>query len=209
MNLGVAILAISTLGYISNWLNWRYLNFGIVRMLYYIGAFVHETSHALLCLVTGATIREYRVFSTQPHVTHLKPRLPLLGTPLIALAPIPGGLAFLFLVNKYLLSSAVTIPHLTGLASIPHEIVAFIAQLNPIHWQSWVIFLLFFNLGAMVGPSFQDLKNMWPLLILLLFVNIAPIFSFFSFAMILILINIVLQLALILILKLFSFMTSS
>ena len=58
MNLGVIIILIAAFGYLSNTLNWRYLNFGVIRFLYYIGALVHETSHAVLCIFTGAKIRE-------------------------------------------------------------------------------------------------------------------------------------------------------
>lgn len=38
--------------------------------------------------------------------------------------------------------------------------------MNPIHWQSWVLLFLLVNVGAMLGPSFQDMKNIWPALII-------------------------------------------
>ena len=68
-NIGIIIIFIAALGYLSNVLNWRYLNNGVIRFLYYIGALVHETSHAVLCVLTGAKIEEFTVFSDQPRAS--------------------------------------------------------------------------------------------------------------------------------------------
>jgi hypothetical protein len=181
-NLGVIIILITALGYLSNVLNWRYLNNGVIRFLYYIGALVHETSHAVLCVLTGAKIEEFTVFSNQPRVVHRKSRIPLLGELLISAAPIAGGLLFLFLVNRYLLGNYFA-PTATALL-----------HLNLLQWQSWVMILLLFNAGAMLGPSTWDLKNVWPVLIILLFVHYAPVAAFGLMALGLIVANIVLQL---------------
>jgi len=43
INLGIVVVSITALGYASNVLNWRYLHDGVVRFLYYVGAFVPET----------------------------------------------------------------------------------------------------------------------------------------------------------------------
>ncbi len=180
-NIGVIIILITGLGYLSNFLNWRYLNNGVIRFLYYIGALVHETSHAVLCILTGAKIEEFTIFSDQPRVVHRKSRIPLLGELLISAAPIAGGLLFLFLVNRYLLGNY--------FALTP----AALLHLNLLQWQSWVMILLLFNAGAMLGPSTQDLKNVWPVLIVLLFIYYAPIAAFGLMALVLIAANIVLQ----------------
>ena len=94
MSLGIVIVLIAALGYLSNTLNWRYLNFSVIRLLYYIGALVHETSHAVLCILTGAKIEEFTVFSDQPQVVHRPSKIPFLGELLISAAPIAGGLLF-------------------------------------------------------------------------------------------------------------------
>jgi len=160
INLGVVIVLITIFGYVSNFLNWRYLNFGIIRSLYYIGAVVHETSHAVLCIVTGAKIQDFTVFSSQPHVVHQKSRLPLIGEPLISFAPIAGGLLFLFLVNRYLLGShfifTATWPQFSSWrdwGSVLLVPLGLLRQIDLLQWQSWVMILLFFNVGAMLGPS--------------------------------------------------------
>lgn len=206
MNLGIIIVLVAACGYLSNFLNWRYLNTGAVRGLYYIGAFVHETSHAVFCLLTGANIERFTVFSHQPQVVHRKSRVPLVGELLISAAPIAGGILFLWAVNRYLLGGyfAASLSPLAGwqdwraFLAIP---LGLIAQVDFMQWQSWVMILLFFNVGAMLGPSPQDLKNVWPALILLLLVPMrwipGPLVAAGIMALALIVVNIVLQVAVI------------
>jgi hypothetical protein len=197
MNLGVAVLLVTALGYCSNWINWHYLNYRIVQWLYYIGAFVHETSHAILCVLTGAKIVEYKIFSSQPRVVHQGSKLPLLGESLISLAPIAGGLCFLYAVNQYLLSGYFIIPQFLGWQDIALEAERLLLQINLLHWQSWVMIFLFFNLGAMIGPSPQDLKNMWPLLVLLCFFYSTSLANIALFASTLIVVTLAIQIAMI------------
>ncbi len=198
MNLGLAIIAITALGGVSNWINWRYLNYRIVHWLYYLGAFVHETSHAILCLLTGARITEYNIFSSEPHVTHTRSKLPVVGSILISLAPIAGGLVFLFLINRYALAGYFTLPTFVGWNALIPEVLTLFKEINLLQWQSWVMLLLFLNLGAMLGPSFADLKNIWPALVLLLFVSVSNTYvtGIIFLAITLIVINIILQLVL-------------
>jgi len=212
LSLGIILISITLLGYISNWLNWKYLDYHFMHWLYYVGAFVHETSHAALCVVTGATIEEFVVFSDQPHVTHQKSRLPLLGEPLIAFAPIAGGLLFLFLVNHYVLRNHFVVPQFS-LIGMHWQIIfkasfAFLGELRLFSWQSWVMAFLFFNVGAMIGPSFQDLKNIWLPVILLFFVQSPFLANWGLHAVVFIIANIILQLFVIFGLWLYHFMFS-
>ena len=201
MSLGIVIILISVLGYISNSLNWRYLNYRIISFLYYIGALVHETSHAVVCIATGAKIEEFKIFSPQPHVIHRKSKLPLVGEILISSAPIAGGLLFLFFVNRYLLGNYFIVPPLSGWQDIFIESLKLLLQINLFRWQGWVMILLFFNVGAMLGPSTQDLKNIWPLLIILLLIKSSFFTNLGLMALSLILTNIAIQLVIILALK--------
>jgi hypothetical protein len=203
VSLGIIVVLIATFGYLSNTLNWRYLNYGVVRFLYYIGALVHETSHAVLCVFTGAKIEEFTVFSEQPRVVHQKSKLPFLGELLISAAPIAGGLLFLFLVNRYLLGNYFVPPQVADWhdwRSVVASLTGFLWQINLLRWQSWVMILLLFNAGAMLGPSTQDLKNVWPMLILLFFVHSSTLAGMGLAALFLILANIILQIVAILLL---------
>jgi hypothetical protein len=187
MTLGLIIVLVTLCGYASNWLNWKLLNSRVTRASYRIGTLVHEGSHALLCLVTGAKIREFSFMSQQPHVIHSDPKLPIIGKALISSAPIFGGMLFLFLLNLLLFDGIFTF-------GSPLDLLA---QLNPLQWQSWVLLLVILNAGAMLGPSLQDLRNMWPVLLILCFVNLTPLADIGLMALNLITANIVIQCALI------------
>jgi hypothetical protein len=201
MNLGLLIILITALGYLSNQLNGRWLNFKIVRWLYYLGAVVHELSHALACLLVGARITELKIFDHQPRVTHTRPKLPLIGQIIISLAPLAGGLIFFYLLNKYALNNYFFIPTLTGLSDVKTAAGQLLQQINLLNWQSWVMILLSLNSGAMIGPSAQDLKNIWPALIIMLFISWPQFTSFGLLIISLIVINIILQLVIVFIKK--------
>ena len=203
MNLGILIILITLLAYVSNWINWRYLNYKLTHWLYFIGAFVHETSHALACFLTGARIEEYNVFSRQPRIVYSpNPRLPLIGRLLISLAPLIGGLLFLFLINRYWLLGYFNLPPVSSLQSILFLPLGLLSQINLLDWQSWVMVLLLLNVGAMIGPSVKDLKNIWPVFPIFFFIK-SPLLLNFAFLVIgLILTNIIIQFFLILLINL-------
>lgn len=199
---------VATLGFASNYLNWKFLNYKITRYLYYIGAFVHESSHALLCLLTGARIEEYKVFSTEPHVTHTKSRLGIVGQALISAAPIFGGILFLFLINYFIPSINLKLLNVTTnwkeILLLPLQLLQ---HINYLSWQGILMLMLFINAGAMIGPSIQDIKNAWPIFLLLIFVNIPSLSNLCFTALIIILANIYLQIVLILISRIIKSLT--
>lgn len=199
MNLGILIIIIALLGYISNWLNWKYLNSSIIRFLYYIGTFIHEVSHIIFCILTGARISKISIFSKQPKIVHSKSKIPIIGQTLISLAPIIGGMAFLYVINRFCLSNYFTIPDISNWKDFFSASINIFSHINLLHWQSWVMILLFFNMGAMIGPSLQDLKHIWFVLVLLLFVKWQVLINISLLAILLILMNILIQGILILI----------
>lgn len=207
MNLGILIVLITLLGYLSNWLNWRYLNNPAIKILYYLGAAVHETSHAVFCIITGARITEFSIFSKQPHVIYQKSKIPFLGNLLISLAPIFGGLTFLFLVNNYFLPKTFVLPSVFNLETLLSAPFFFLKQLDPSEWSSWLMIFLSFNIGAMIGPSFQDLKNIWPLLIICFFIEWPILIKLGFLTLALILTNLLIQLILLIFLKIFKTLT--
>lgn len=67
------------------------------------GAIVHELSHALLCLVTGTTIKELNLFtSNSTGIKYDKPKIPFLFDFIIAAAPLFGCAFFIFFISKIL-----------------------------------------------------------------------------------------------------------
>ena len=140
--IGILIIIVSVLGYTSNWLNWRFLNYKINHLLYYLGAFVHETSHAILCLLTGAKISQYKVFTEQPRVVYSKPRLPVIGNLLISIAPMFGGLALLFFVNKYLLINEYSMPLFSNWKFFLSDFLRFLKQIDLTQWKNFIILFI-------------------------------------------------------------------
>jgi len=199
MNLGILIISITVLGYFSNWLNGKYLNFKLTRWLYHLGTIIHELSHAILCILTGARITQFNIFSKQPHVSHTKSKLPLIGQPLISLAPIAGGLFFIYGINTWVLNNYFTITQPDSWNGLSPALLTSISQFNLTDWQSWVMILLFINIGAMIGPSTKDLKNIWPAIIIMFFITWTTLTEVSLIVINLILLNIAIQFVAILI----------
>ncbi len=198
-NLGILIISITVLGYFSNLLNGRFLNSYFVRWLYYVGAIIHELSHATLCVLTGAKITDASIFSKSPHITHQKSKIPILGQALISLAPIAGGILFITLINHLLLNDFVVFKTINNISEIPKYILEILNKLNFIKWQSLVFILLILNSGAMIGPSFQDLKNIWPLIIISFFIKSQFLSSILLGVISIIILNLLLQISMIII----------
>jgi hypothetical protein len=195
--IGIIIVVISALGYVSNSLNWRFLNYKINYLLYYLGAFIHESSHAIFCLLTFAKVSEYKVFVRQPHVSYSNSKLPLIGNLLISIAPIFGGLTVIFFVNKYFLAGQYIMPQFQNWQFFLSDFLKFIKQIDITKWKNLLAIFLFLNIGAMIAPSSQDLKNVWFWIILLVFIP-WPFFTHFGLlAVAFILINIIFQIILI------------
>ncbi len=204
MNIGIIIIIISILSYFSNHLNNHYLNFKITKLFYFLGAFIHESSHALMCLLTGAKIKEFKIFDHQPRVVHFPSKIPILGQGLISLAPLGGGILFLHLVNKYLLLDYLIIPEITNWAETLNIPFYILSQINILDWPGWIIILLSFNTGAMIGPSFKDLKNIWWVFVVLFFIQWPWLINIGLLIISLIITNIIIQFSLIITLKIFK-----
>lgn len=145
LNPGVRLFGVlvATLGlsYAANYWLSRIFRGKTYRYLIAPGVIVHEYSHAVGCVLTGARIREIRVFErTGGRVVHEESRLPF-GEGLISMAPIFGAALAAYLLARLL------VPGFVGLADV--------------EFSSWR-FLLFTYLAASItaamAPSGQDLK---------------------------------------------------
>ena len=199
ITIGVIIIAVSFFGYISNWINWKFLNYKINHWIYYLGAFVHESSHAILCILTGAKIHQYKVFAEQPMVSYSKPKIPIIGNLLISIAPMFGGLAILFFVNKYFLLNQYTMPAFSHWQFFLNDFWIFLKQIDLTNWKNILTIFLLLNIGATIAPSRQDLKNVWILILILVFISWSLFNPLGLFALALILMNIIFQIILVVI----------
>jgi len=199
MTIGIYLIIILILGYFSVYLRER-LNLKWLKPLTFLGILIHENSHALASLITGGKVTSFKVSATSGSVTHYPSRVPIIGPMLVAIAPLLGGLAVIGLVNYLWLETSLGVSS----ANLLLTWQSVIASLNLLTWQGWVLIILFLNVGVMLGPSVQDLKNIWPLVILSFLIKTESLAAILALVVVLIAINVVLFLILFMIKRLFK-----
>jgi len=193
MNLGVLLLSLTILGYASHYLNQKFLSSSLLKPLYYLGTTIHELSHAIACIAAGAPIHSIKIFSPEPQVTHGKPFLPWMTQPLISLAPVVCGLLFLFAINHWLLKDYLILSTPTDLTETGTILKNLLLSLHLADFRTYIWLFLTLNVGAMLGPSWQDLKNIWPFLIIAWFITWPPLLSLGLLVNTLLIANILIQ----------------
>jgi len=188
MTIGIYLLIILILGYISVFLRERFLEFKWMLPLTFLGIFIHESSHALLCLLTGGRVTGFRVTPHEGSVTHYRPKVPVLGPMLTAVAPMLVGLMVIGVISHFWLKTAITADSI----NVWQAMVKVLASLNPFQWQAWVLAVILLNIGVMLGPSIEDLKSIWPLVILSFFIHSQGLAQILTLVIALISVNILL-----------------
>lgn len=141
IHLLLLLVSVLVLSYAANYWLSRIFVGKTYRYLIAPGVIVHEYSHALGCILTGARIKQIRVFDERGGaVVHEEPRFAL-GQGIISLAPIFGAA-----VTVYLLA-VLLVPEFVGLR-----------ELQISSWQFLVFAYLAASITAAMAPSKQDLK---------------------------------------------------
>ncbi len=87
----------------------KYAKERVLNVFLYPGTIVHECSHAVMCLVTGATITEFNLLRLEgAEIKYDRPKIPVFGDFLIVFAPIAGCAAVLIAIS-FLLDDPVSI----------------------------------------------------------------------------------------------------
>jgi len=195
MTVGLYLLLLLSAGYLSVYLRSRYLDFKFLVPFTWLGILLHESAHAAACLIMGGKITGFRVTAKEGRVTHYWPQVPLIGPFFVAVAPLFLGLLILGAVNYFVWHNA-----LNDLSLISDQ-ASTIWQIF-ISWSFGSLLVVFFllNIGVMIGPSWDDLKQIWPILLVLLFIHNDGINALLSLALLLVLLN-TLFFALLIILK--------
>lgn len=137
--------------YLINWLLIRSIIRRYYRLFVAPGVLVHELSHALGCLITGAQITEINFWKVSGgHVKHYEPRLPLLGEAIIALAPIWGTFLVLSFLTWLMAPQILDVLQGTTLATI-------VDVIDITKWQTWLYLYLVTSLVATIAPSKTDM----------------------------------------------------
>jgi hypothetical protein len=112
---GFVLIVFSSFGIERLWS--KYLKLRILKLFLFPGAVIHELSHALLCLITGTTIKELNILKLENGgIKYDKPRVPVLFDFFIATAPI-FGCAFALILVSIILGNPIRINE-----SLPYEV---------------------------------------------------------------------------------------
>ncbi|MFA4996215.1 MAG: M50 family metallopeptidase [Patescibacteria group bacterium] len=155
------ISAILLLSFVTNYLLSRSIFGRGYRIFVAPGVIVHEFSHALMCLVTGAKISKMSLFDKEGgKVEHTSPKIPIIGQIVISLAPIFFGAVVIYFLSRRLGINSVDFAtiHLTkeGIAELFKSVFS---NLNFRIASTWIILYLVLSITATLTPSFQDLRN--------------------------------------------------
>ena len=98
--LGLALILVAVLSSATSGLWGKYADAKIIKVFLLPGSIVHDLSHALVCLVTGTTIKELNLFAlNDSEIKYDKPKIPVLFDFLIVAAPIFGCAFFIFFIS--------------------------------------------------------------------------------------------------------------
>lgn len=127
----------------------------IYQIVLFPGVVIHELSHLLFCLLTGAQVHDVEFFSpTGGHVTHGRPKIPVIGVFLISLAPFLVGMTLVYFISSQLI---VFDPSNLTIKLIISKII---------------IFYLLVAIIISMFPSGKDFKNAWPIYTAIVLISI-------------------------------------
>jgi len=145
-----------------------------LRIFYYMlrapGVIVHECSHILGCLITGAKVKKVVYFSEDGgSVTYTHPKIPLLGDVVINTAPlfcIPlvlAGISWIFseYFGCWFPPIPIRIDSSDALFGLFTGVIGMFTQNFIIRFNPWFLLYLYLTLTLVlsVAPSTQDFKN--------------------------------------------------
>jgi hypothetical protein len=145
-----------------------------IRIFYYFlyapGVIVHECSHVLGCLLTGAKIRKIELFSEGGgSVTYNPPVIPLIGNVVISTAPlfcvplVLTGCTWIF--STYLDCSFPALPlsldSADALMALGAGIFGMFIRNLVLRFNAWFLLYLYLTLSLIlsIAPSLQDTRN--------------------------------------------------
>ena len=132
---------------------------------------VHELSHAITCLITGAKVTSISMFKKEGgEVKHGYPKIPVLGQILISLSPFIVGSILIFILARALGIANSELPQVSlNPASIILWAKETFSALNLREFKTWLILYLSISIAVTMTPSIKDIRNiLFSLAVLLL-----------------------------------------
>lgn len=138
------------------------------------GTIVHESSHAVVALLMGASITDFSIMpsgNTLGHIEYTAPKIPFIGNAAISVAPLIGCPAILLLISRYFGvhfdSPPGTFDILMETSFLIEGTLSFITGLDYFNWKTYVFLYFALTLGAGAAPSKTDIISMLPGLIII------------------------------------------
>lgn len=152
---------------------------GRYRWVIWIGIIVHEFSHAFMAKLMGAKITGISLFSKSGgSVRHTNPRVPIIGKPLVSMAPLFGctlaiiGLVFLFGFESRLLIVNFGESFFQNLWLFIKNI-GFVFTHNAASWRFWLFLYLVISIATTIAPSSTDFKNaIWWIFLIIIIIGV-------------------------------------
>jgi len=106
------------------------------------GVVLHEVSHLVGCLLTGARVKSFQLFSKDGgFVSHEEPRIPVIGTFVVSIFPLLTGSTILYFASETLRKGT------------------FQLTLYSVNFSKIIIAYLLAAVFITMFPSYQDFKN--------------------------------------------------
>lgn len=177
--LGIWILIIFLLGLSLDFVLRRIFIGGSYRIFVAPGVIIHELSHAFVCLLVGAKVKEISFFHKNGgYVKHEKSKVPIIGPVLITLAPLVVGIVLVFLLSKFIVGSPREILELSFSQNNLNRIYNSITHINIFNAKSLIMLYLIGSISVTMAPSLRDFANAF-LGLILVFMAILAVNYFF------------------------------
>lgn len=137
------------------------------------GIVLHELSHALLCVLTGAKISKISFFDRDGgEVKHTASAIPIIGQVLISLAPFFFGALAIYFCSRMLGISGVDVSSIDiSKDGLLHYFTQNISNLKLNDFKTYIILYLVISIAVTMTPSWQDLRNIFLSSILIFIVS--------------------------------------
>jgi hypothetical protein len=142
------------------------------------GVVLHELSHLLFCVITGAKVVNVTLFDAQGgRVEHEKPKWPLIGQMLISFAPFVIGVALVYLMSLAIGLKGLDVTELKfDYSNLLQSAANFLAPIDFASWKTWVFGYLIVSVSVTLSPSKQDFKNIAVAILISILIYIALVF---------------------------------
>lgn len=156
------------ISYSASYLWRKSLSTSLYYFLVFPGVVIHEISHIIACIFTGAKITKVKLFSKKGgYVKHKKPKIPLIGFPIISLFPLIGGILFLQLIFYFFNFQFTTFSfNIYFFESIKSSFIT-----NWKSWSFWLVIYLSISTILNIVPSKKDFKNSFSSLLVIFFIT--------------------------------------